>query len=256
MVDIERLEFKGVSDATVANYKARLNGMVGMVLKARVRDVNNRNAALKYVLKHPNIVSGMMWQHKMKAQTIVNNIAAILKVYESNEWVRRRWTRAGEVWKMRMEQAKKRATRDAARSNRTDSGKMSYERAKGLLADIERRSSGWRPGDKVGHMKWLLLTIVVRSGGAVRANRDMLGCVRLTSRAGEKLAGYCGNYIALKTGEMVPEKLKSVTGLMPIIRKSVAEYPRKWLFVDSRGEPYKKPNSYFKWVGRMMSQSI
>jgi len=255
---VGRLEFTGVSDATAANYRARLNGLVALVLKARVRDVNNGELALKYVLKHPNIVSGMMWQSGFKAQTVVNNIVAILKVYESNEWIRKRWERAVMVWKMRLEQAKKRvgAEKRVVGVGAADgvSGMGTLERYKKMLADMERELGG---GVHIRtHMKWLLLTLLVKSGGAIRANRDMMGCVRLTNRVGDKLGGYCGNYIALKTGEVHPEKLKAVEGLLGIVRRSVAEYPRKWLFVDSRGEPYRKANSYFKFVGRLLQDGI
>ena len=84
----------------------------------------------------------------------------------------------------------------------------------------------------------------------LKPHKDMLGVVRVTNKDERE-----GDYISIKSGKTSVAKMASgvvKTGFADLIKSSMVKFPRKYLFVDKSGNPYKKSNSYFKFVGRTL----
>jgi len=212
---MDSIKFKDVSEATNANYKSRLNSLIGF-----------SGNSLTHMLKHPNTTYKTMIERKLCEQTIVNNIIAVIKVFDSNALFIDKYPRAFSIWKDKLAVARSKVTPKHKTKPDVDYSSM-------LTTDLQRTN----------HMKWLLLKIAIET--KINPHRVMLGNVRLTKKSKRE-----GNFVSLTSGNSNPEVLSKV---VDIIKQSLSMFPRKYLFVDKSGKPYTKNNSYFKFVGRSLS---
>jgi hypothetical protein len=262
MVISEDAEPKVLSTETVKTYKKR----IGIVLKhTGGRDIED-------VMMHPSkyypiLYKSMkrVWKAKgigEKPSTIANlttTICSIMKADTSRKGDKA-FQKAYEKWKTYMEEAAAKVKEDYSKNQ------MPKEKMENIVnwVDVEAKYCDLQNdpqyfNDKRKHMQFLVLAVFVN----IRPKRADLGEVHILTRKPTDKNMLSSNYIVLgkaksmlylnkyktaKFHKTVDEKLPKQ--LVDVLHRSLKAYPRKYLFVDSNGDPYVQNNSYSQFIRR------
>lgn len=258
----EEINLVNIADSSLENYRNRLKTLLTLAPKGKTP-----NEALKYILKHSKSVYAKLNEmYPGKPTTVANYITVITKVFSSNPEFIEKYGISYSKWKKYLLECR-------STQNNKYKENMASDRQKDrvvLLRDIQAKYDELKGGDlkkRGDNMAFVLLSMFKN----IAPKRADLGNVRVfigvqkDDLSDDELRGM--NYIVIgrsseeesylqinkfKTAKHIPhgihEKLnEEVVG---DLKRSLEMYPREYLFVDNKGRPYLKNNSYSKFVIR------
>jgi hypothetical protein len=213
---------------------------------------------IEWILSHPKDVLAMMDQGEFSDGMKKNRISSVCSLFKHWEEAAREFSNERTAW------AEAQKTLNKQNIERTLTGDPS-----------EREIVNWVPWRKVldaesmlrktecGSWRHLLLSMYTH----IEPMRGDFGNVRLYTTEPPSCETSAGNYMYLsptagqsriclneyKTSKKYGQFSRSIPeSLVFIIRASLRAEPRKYLFVNTNGQPYDKKNSFVKFANRML----
>lgn len=248
---MDDLKFTNIAETSAQNYKVRLEKLSAISGKSLV-----------YILAHPREIYAVMFDYtKGKCVTIANYVTAVCKVFSSYPDIAKKYNNSYKKWKQLLYKCR-------AEQNQNYSTNMAPEKKLNQIVsmqEIQKKYAELKSND-AGSMKLLLLSCFSN----LAPKRADLGNVRIYLSASDIPAdSHKHNFIYLGTGDnfrvrpfIQINKFKTAATYKEGIRElindtllgdiiaSLKVNPRQYLFVDSKGQPYMKNNSYSQFVKR------
>lgn len=248
---MDDLKFTHIAETSAQNYKVRLEKLSSISGKTLI-----------YILSHPRELYSVIVDHTNgKCVTIANYVTAVCKVFSSYPDIADKYNKSYKKWKQLLYRCRN-------EQNQEYSANMaSEEKLKQVVSmqEIQRKYIDLK-ANEAGSMRHLLLSCFSN----LVPKRADLGNVRIYLSAKDiPVDSNIHNFVYLgaddnyrvkpflqinkfKTSGTYKGGIRELINdkLYADIIESLKVYPRQYLFVDSRGKPYIKNNSYSQFVKR------
>lgn len=219
----------------------------------------------EYVLKSPKKMHARLKESYDQPATIANYVTAVMAAYKGAEDLQCKHRKAYSEWKAIHASYKAQERERYMQNEPTEAQKTNYV----PLAEIEKKVETMASDpefdlskvDQKTHMQFLLLNVILH----INPKRADLGHVHIVKKQSleKSMDDAKENYIvfrknsctlvlnAFKTSATYTQIVEQLHDTFKkILEKSLEALPRGFLFVDSKGDPYVKTNSYVQFVRR------
>jgi len=249
-VKIENLKTPLIEDSTYRNYVVRLGKLEAAT-----------GQSLEWIMRNPvNTLRYIKAKLSANPSTIANFIVVVCKLYSTHPRYVKVYAGHYATWQKylrhyrKVEAEKYKKSDLTAKQEKNVVGWQEVEKKYCALGDAAEVMTNYKE-----HQAWLLMSVFLN----MNAKRADLGNVRIWDREPRGARERAGNYLVLKpkpvlvlnrykTAKVRGEIREPLNAVMARdVRASLRAFPREYLIVNSRGDPYLVNNSYSQYVKRI-----
>jgi hypothetical protein len=248
---VYKIKFTNVAESSKANYHNRLKTIFELSPRQN----------MKYILKHPKeIYALLMKRYNNSCATVANCITAITKIFSSHPQLTLMYPKTYQTWREYLTACREKRNEEYNNNEASDKQKdkiVTMEEIKSKYATL--KSDTTTHAAIKSHMQWLLLSCMIN----LIPKRADLGNVRIFHVMSQNLPTDINFMVLTPTTNFLQlNKFKTAKHMDNGIREEIPDalkqdilmslkmYPRKYLIVDTKGNPFTKNNSYSTFVMR------
>jgi hypothetical protein len=253
-----------IDDKIIENFKRdmKISTFKNYMVRLETTQKLMNGKGLVYIMTHPlEVHKELVKKFGTNTASIGNYITPINKLFSTNVHLMAKYEKKYQTWKELLKNARDQELFRYKLNKPTEkqiANRVDYNEVLEKFQELSKINEKDIFSDPKNNLEFLLLAVLIH----IRPKRADLGNVGIYKK-NPSVGKHTPNYIVLNgSPRLVVSKHKTdavhktiqediPNELFDIIIKSLQYYPRKFLFVDSKGNPYIQNNSYAEYVKRV-----